>query len=216
MSVADQYAEQGHVHLPGFVPVAVANAFLAQLNDSLKGHGVDWRRLEQQSELLARGAPELYGYQYPPLIAFLWGMTPAISALLGKELLPTYSYFRIYRRGDVCRVHSDRPSCEVSMSLTLAYSDGTPWALEMGSEHLAEPRPVVNDDFGAEPHAAVAMAAGDAVLYQGVHRRHGRTTPNPNRWSAHAFLHWVDRQGPYADKSFDGRPPPEAVQLALG
>jgi hypothetical protein len=29
-----------------------------------------------------------------------------------------------------------------------------------------------------------------------MHRRHGRTTPNPNGWSAHLFLHWVERGAP--------------------
>jgi len=41
------------------------------------------------------------------------------------------------------------------------------------------------------------------VLYRGVQRRHGRTRPNPNGWSAHLFLHWVERGGPYADFAFD-------------
>jgi len=53
----------------------------------------------------------------------------------------------------------------------------------------------------------VSMKPGDAVLYEGVHHRHGRTDPNPNRWSAHLFLHWVDRDGPYRDHAFDGRAP---------
>jgi hypothetical protein len=48
------------------------------------------------------------------------------------------------------------------------------------------------------------MEVGDAVLYQGVHHRHGRMTPNPNGWSAHLFMHWVDQDGPYRDQAFDG------------
>jgi len=76
---------------------------------------------------------------------------------------------------------------------------------------------LADEDFAEEDsHVAVPMQAGDAVLYQGVHRHHGRTTPNPNRWSAHLFLHWVARNGPYANQAFDGRPPPEAVEFELG
>jgi hypothetical protein len=63
----------------------------------------------------------------------------------------------------------------------------------------------------ADEMRSVSMNPGDAVLYQGVHRHHGRTTPNPNRWSAHLFLHWVARNGPYAAQAFDGKPPPERV-----
>ena len=40
-------------------------------------------------------------------------------------------------------------------------------------------------------------------MYQGVHHRHGRLDPNPNAWSAHLFLHWVDPAGPYRDEAFD-------------
>jgi hypothetical protein len=57
------------------------------------------------------------------------------------------------------------------------------------------------------------MEVGDAVIYRGVHRAHGRTTPNPNRWSAHLFLHWVARDGPYSDQAFDGQPPPAGVEF---
>jgi hypothetical protein len=54
---------------------------------------------------------------------------------------------------------------------------------------------------------------GDAVLYQGVHHHHGRTTPNPNRWSAHLFLHWVERDGAFAGDAFDKQPPPMTVDF---
>ena len=51
------------------------------------------------------------------------------------------------------------------------------------------------------------MEVGDAVLYQGVNYAHGRITPNPNAWSAHLFLHFVDRNGPllFADPLQNGR-----------
>ena len=105
----------------------------------------------------------------------------------------------------MCRVHSDRQSCEHSLSLTLDYSDGEPWPLEVGSVRSTKPSAKVDEGFGDEPHASLSMQVGDAVLYRGVHHRHGRITPNPNAWSAHLFLHWVDRDGPYADHAFDGR-----------
>jgi hypothetical protein len=47
------------------------------------------------------------------------------------------------------------------------------------------------------------MQPGDAVLYRGTQLRHGRIEPNPNGWSAHLFMHWVDRTGPHAAHAFD-------------
>ena len=73
----------------------------------------------------------------------------------------------------------------------------------------------MDEDFGSEPHVSLAMNVGDAVLYQGVHHRHGRTMPNPNAWSAHLFLHWVDRDGPYRAHAFDGQTKPAPVNFSF-
>ena len=37
----------------------------------------------------------------------------------GLELLPTYSYARIYKKGDILKRHKDRPSCEISATINL-------------------------------------------------------------------------------------------------
>jgi hypothetical protein len=100
-------------------------------------------------------------------------------------------------------VHSDRQACEHSLSLTVELGDNVPWALSMEKRHLDAPLAAVDTDFGAEPFTAIPMSAGDGVMYRGVNHRHGRLDPNPNSWSAHLFLHWVDASGPYADHAFD-------------
>jgi hypothetical protein len=205
MKVIGDYTTTGYAHLESLVPPEVAAAFLEHLKYDLGPRPIDLNRVSQFPNLLQRPAFEVYGHHYRPMLFFLWGLTPIASQIVGKDLLPTYDYLRIYRQGDTCRVHSDRPSCEHSLSLTLGYSDGEPWALEV-EEQRTEPSATVDETFAAEA-ASISMKAGDAVLYQGVHHRHGRTTPNPNRWSVHLFLHWVDRNGPYSEHSFDGRAP---------
>jgi hypothetical protein len=137
------------------------------------------------------------------MATFLWGLTPSVSQLAGRDLLPTYAYFRVYQQGDICRVHSDRDACEHSLSLMLELSDDRPWPLCVGWECRENPDFEVNEDFGAEQFTSLPMSAGDGVLYQGVTHRHGRMDPNPNRWSAHLFLHWVDSQGPHSSHAFD-------------
>lgn len=87
-------------------------------------------------------------------------------------------------------------------SLTLAYSDGAVWPFEVGTDPISEPQSIKND-FGGHTSHSIAMQPGDAVLYRGVTHRHGRVSPNPNRWSAHMFLHWADRHGPHAAQAFD-------------
>lgn len=213
-SPGEAYRRDGYAHLRDFLPREVATGFLVRLKSDLAGQGVTFDHLRQPGPLLAQPAAELYGFRYPPLATLHWGMTPAAAALVGEALLPSYAYFRLYRRGDICRVHGDRPACEHSLSLTLAYSDDEPWELEVSPERTDKPYQRADAAFRAdEPHSGVAMAPGDAVLYQGVHHHHGRTRPNPNAWSAHLFLHWVSRDGPFAEHAFDGQKVPERVTL---
>lgn len=207
-----RYREFGYAHLRKFLSEEVSRAFLARLKSDLSAQGIGLERLKTAQPLLRQPAVELYGYHYPPLATFHWGMTPAIEQLINEPLIPTYAYFRLYRQGDICRVHGDRPACEHSLSLTLAYADEIAWPLEVAVARTDQPYARNDDAFSADDLArAVPMAAGDAVLYQGVHHHHGRTQPNPNRWSAHMFLHWVSRTGPYADAAFDGQVPPASI-----
>lgn len=215
---AERYRNEGYLALPGFVPIDVTHALLGMMKGDLMRGGVSFERLKRKHALLANDAVEVYGLQYLPLSAFLWGMTPAVSALVGTALRPSYCYFRMYRQGDVCHVHSDRYACEHSLSLLLAASDDRAWPLEVGTRHIETPRERADADFGDEAYGSVPMLAGDAVLYQGVHRAHGRMMPNPNRWSAHLFLHWVDPEGPYAEHAMEGVaiPPTEALAMEQG
>ena len=212
MRIIGSYQDDGYAHLEGLIAAEVAQAFLQTLKEDLGPSAIRLSDVESHPNLLKRAAFELYGHHHKPLLYFLWGLTPTISTIVGRDLLPTYDYFRIYREGDVCRVHSDRYSCEHSLSLTLDYSDGVVWDLQIGKSET-EPSSRVDEDFGAEPFASIAMQVGDAVLYRGVQHRHGRIAPNPNGWSAHLFLHWVDRDGPHREHAFDGQLSPTNVNF---
>jgi hypothetical protein len=212
MRVVGDYAKDGYAVLEGLIAPETAAAFVAMLKRDLGPNALPVNSIRDFPNLLTRPAFEIYGHFYPPMLTFLWGLTPIVSEIVGRELLPTYDYLRIYREGDVCRVHHDRPSCEHSLSLTLDYSDGLPWNLEVEQRETA-PSAKVEEDFGAEPFSSLEMKVSDAVLYRGVNHRHGRLSPCPNEWSVHLFLHWVDREGPYRDHAFDGRAPQTATRF---
>lgn len=214
MQVIGDYARDGYAHVAGLLPEEVTRSFLAGIKAATGDGTIALSRIDSYPNLLRRAAFEIYGHHYAPMLHLLWGLTPAMAQIAGRELLPTYSYFRIYREGDVCRVHHDRYACEHSLSLTIDYSDGEPWPLDIGRES-GDPSARVEEDFGDEPFAAIRMAVGDAVAYRGVQHRHGRVVPNPNLWSAHLFLHWVDRDGPYREHAFDGRGAPPPVNFSF-
>jgi len=196
------YQQQGYVGLPGLFPREVMEAFYARLAADLKLQQ-DSRPFQVQGPLLSKAAIEVTGHVYPPLLNFLWALTPRVAQVSGCALLPTYCYLRIYQQGDICRVHSDRDACEHSLSLTIALSDHEPWALSVETARLDTPATSIESDFGGAGFGSVEMKVGDAVMYQGFHHRHGRLDPNPNLWSAHLFLHWVDPSGPFKDQAFD-------------
>jgi hypothetical protein len=186
--------------IPRLISPQVADAVLRMLWRDITNRRVATQT--HQQELLRKNALEIHGRNYPPLLALHWGLTSLIAEKAGEDLLPSFSFFRLYFVDDICRIHSDRPACELSVSLTLAYSDGLPWNLSI-AQQLASDGMATSCDFGDEPYRSFAMQPGDAVLYRGSAYRHGRPLPNPNRWSAHVFLQWVSRGGPHEGEAFE-------------
>ena len=216
MKIEGDYQQNGYALVRDLIPRQVAQAFMGVIRRRLiPGGVVPAVPKELPVGVLKRNVFEVYGDHFPPMKTFLWGLTPAMEEVTGKRLVPTYNCFEIYRRDDLCYVHRDREACEHSLSLTLAYSDEVLWPLEVGGEGEQGPDDIIAGDFGPEPATKLIMNVGDAVAYRGVEHRHGQTMPNPNSWSAHLFLHWVDPEGPHADRAFDGKGVPGPVDFTF-
>jgi hypothetical protein len=208
-SLKSDYASNGYALIREAAPLEVANAFLGIVTASLAQPGVS-ARLYARPTVNTKPSYEFYSSMFPTLSGIHWGLTSLMRSLSGKRLTRTYAFFRAYQFGDICTVHSDRPACDHSMSLALGYADGIIWPFECGKRHYEFEEACklkCENAFGEEEYSSVLLRPGDAIAYRGVNRRHGRMTPNPNRWSAHAFLHWVDMDGPYAEWAFDKRTP---------
>jgi len=203
MRVVGEMACDGYALVEGMLPVEACMATLHQISTDLRRAGRRLEDMQSSSPLTSQEAVQVYGYHYPPMLMLLWGLTPAMAMVCGRDLVPTYNYLRIYRAGDICRVHADRPSCEYSLSLTIAYADDLVWDFDIGRSATPALCGGIEEGFDG-PYESLGMAVGDAVVYEGLTRRHGRIRPNPNRWSAHVFCHWVDRDGPHVGSAFDG------------
>lgn len=214
MKVHGDYLNSGHALVKSVLDLRVVNAALKDIKDELAPGKIPISQENAFAPVLARAAFEIYGPYYTPLKFLLWGLTPIMESLVKLSLEPTYNYFRMYRNGDVCKVHSDRPACEHSMSLTLGYSDGIVWPFHVGND-VVDASAAISDDFEGRPFATLAMQPGDAVIYKGIEVRHGRINPNPNAWSAHIFLHWVERGGRYAGSAFECGSSTEPVNFSF-
>ena len=100
----------------------------------------------------------------------------------GLELLPTYAYWRYYIFGATLETHTDRPSCEISISACIKKYDDWPFVIENNILELEE---------------------GDGLLYAGCDQKHGRPGTYKGDGMAQVFFHYVDRNGPYASFAYD-------------
>lgn len=133
------------------------------------------------------GTPRAYGDFM--MDGLLNSLQPEVERATGLALFPTYSYFRLYKHGDRLAKHTDRPSCEISVSLCLGFEDGKSWPLCIE---------------GPKATSSVDLSPGDALLYRGTECPHWREVFEGNR-QAQVFLHYVDQNGPNAEWKFDKR-----------
>ena len=124
-------------------------------------------------------------------------VAPKVRELTGLDLLPTYSFLRMYGKGGILARHVDRPSCEVSATLFLGSDSAWPIWVEVAGE----PR-------------AVNLAPGDLMVYRGCDVPHWRERFAGSH-SVHLFLHFVEADGPNANLLYDERAGLGAPQTRL-
>ena len=134
-------------------------------------------------------------------------MIPIMKAKTGMELVPTYSYTRLYEKGNILKRHKDRPSCEISTTLHLG---GDEWPLFLdptggdyviygkgGEEKIVKP--------GAPKGVRVDLKVGDMLIYSGCDLEHWRE-PFQGNVCSQVFLHYNHANGPFAQTNmFDKR-----------
>ena len=135
----------------------------------------------------------------------LMKVLPKMQQETGLQLVPTYSYARIYKRGDILRRHKDRPSCEISTTLNLG---GNPWPIFIdgtgANNVIDEYKNIVKP--GAPEGTKVLLDVGDMLVYSGCELEHWRE-PFDGDICGQVFLHYNHVNGPFAEKNkFDGRP----------
>lgn len=116
-----------------------------------------------------------------------------LSDLIGVELLPTYSYARVYAYKEHLVKHLDRPECQFSATLCLGYPE------DEGNSPIYMARKEDESD-----KSELVLDVGDICIYKGDEVYHWRE-PFTQSWYLQTFLHYVDSQGQYKDRLFDGR-----------
>ncbi len=126
----------------------------------------------------------------PPICAYImWRVKPMLEELLGEELIPTYWFSTTYHKGGWMNAHTDRPSCEVSVTMNICGDAAWPIKLK---------------DLEGKKQAVVTPV-GHGVAYLGTQVEHWRSPlrTHDNDRFMQLFLHYVRKNGQYVDYAFD-------------
>jgi hypothetical protein len=128
---------------------------------------------------------------------------PIMQEKTGLKLIPTYSYARIYKKGDILHRHKDRFSCEISTTLNLG---GDEWPIFIEAEqNIGTPDngfPAITENKGNK----ITLQPGDMLVYKGnlcEHWREEFTGENCGQ----VFLHYNNLATTGSENNiYDGRP----------
>ena len=129
-----------------------------------------------------------------------------VQNILEIDLHPTYFYERFYYAGQELKRHSDRPACEISVTLQISTNLKEPWDIWFQKPDGKE--------------TIIKMKSGDAVIYKGCEREHWRFPMKSNynilqnkinklkkkeddTYLHQIFFHYVDAQGPFVHYAYD-------------
>jgi len=150
-----------------------------------------------------------YCFEKDELSYLLPKVQQTIETILNIELFPTYSYSRIYIKGDILYLHTDRNSCEISISITLGYGGNSIWPFIFLSKNDTEldlnfqNNEAYWTNYNKDLLQKVEIKVGDGILYRGMEVAHGREVYNEGNWQAQLFLHYVDANGPNKQCKYD-------------
>ena len=114
-------------------------------------------------------------YAHETWEAVLEMVCPSVQQIVGTSLIPTYSYQRMYMNGSAMAHHSDRPACQISLTINLGQSHS--W-------------PIYCTSLKTKKYVEVVQEPGDALLYLGCNIGHYRPEYKGD-WYNQLFLHYV-------------------------
>ena len=133
-----------------------------------------------------KGTFNMYGD--PATDTLLKNIKPLMEKKTGLKLIETYSYCRVYKKGDILKRHKDRPSCEISTTLNLG---GDSW-------------PIYLDPTGKENKKGIKidLKQGDMLIYSGCDLEHWREAFK-GKSCVQVFLHYNKKNE--RSLKYDGR-----------
>ena len=98
-------------------------------------------------------------------------LEPQIKHVTQKNVAPSYSYSRVYITGEVLRPHTDRPSCQYSVTLNIG---GAPWPISFGIHDESSTDNVYDKNKKVRRLNSITLNPGDGIVYSGEQLVHWR------------------------------------------
>ena len=112
---------------------------------------------------------------------------PIMEKTTGLKLQPSYTYARIYKKGDILKRHKDRFSCEISTTLNLGGDD---WPIYLSpNENVGIPDWKKITTVSKAKGVKINLNPGDMLVYRGMELEHWREKFKGKN-CAQVFLHY--------------------------
>lgn len=127
------------------------------------------------TDRMVDGSDELYGSATLCVINQML-LNKVKQIVKEPKLYPTYGFYRKYYKGQALYKHTDRPECQLTVSICLSESDDSEWPL-----YVADTKNNITYKGHTKP--------GDAIIYTGEFLPHWRDEC-PKDWCKQFFLHY--------------------------
>jgi hypothetical protein len=184
MTDAEHFEKHGCVLVKNFIDEKTISVVSQYFENKIRRG--EWTEVSDKGDPTSR-----FAYYADPLIEIILQTSKeAVEDATGKELMPTYSYSRIYQAGERLYPHVDRPACEISVTVNVATK--------------GEFSPIYTQYGQNDPEKHV-LNPGDAVIYMGCDVMHWRQPLKEDQLNVQFMLHYVDKNGPNAEYAKDKR-----------
>ena len=133
-----------------------------------------------------------------------------LERIIGRKLYNTYYYDRFYFPGQELKKHTDRPACEISVSIHVSTNIKESWPIWIKTPDTFEDKTMKT---ASGENRFVHLEAGDGMVYKGCERPHWRD-PMPGLLESkinkdeslyyhQIFFHYVLQDGIRAHHAWD-------------
>lgn len=165
--------------MPNFISNKEVNELRTKFLESSKNIGI------LPDDGVVYGAKGIH--QFPLAAIILCNKLQEVANILDEPCLPSYAYTRSYGHLGELREHTDRDSCEISITVHLGGDKDWTFLIESIDKTVH----------------SINLNPGDAIIFDGINFTHSRQGPYSGISYEQLFLHYVYANGDFVNHMFE-------------